>query len=77
MESGNTVEFVITPLTGEHVTERKITLEGLPKRQERTTRLRIHVEMTAVDKMTVTIEDLGFGEIFPSSGKGWNQTLSL
>lgn len=77
LESGNTVEFVITPLTGEHVTERKITLEGLPKRQERTTRLRIHVEMTAVDKMTVTIEDLGFGEIFPSSGKGWNQTLSL
>lgn len=77
LESGNTVDFVITPLTGENVIEKRITLEGLPERPEKTTRLKFHTEMTAVDRMTVTIEDLGFGEIFPSSGKGWTQTISL
>lgn len=77
LESGNTVDFVITPLTGENVTERRITLEGLPERPKRTCRLKFHVEMTAVDRVSVTIEDMGFGEIFPSSGKGWTQTLSL
>lgn len=77
LESGNNVDFVITPLTGGSVTERRMTLEGLPDRPRRTCRLKFHVEMTAVDKVTVTVEDMGFGEIFPSSGKGWTQTFSL
>lgn len=77
LESGNTVEFVITPLTGGNVTNRVITLEGLPERPMRTTRLNVHIEMTAVDQATVTIEDRGFGELYRSSGKAWTQTISL
>lgn len=75
LESGNTVDFIITPLTGGNVVEKTVTLEGLPQRPKNTTRLSIHMEMTAVDKATVTVEDLGFGELFPSSGKGWTQTI--
>lgn len=74
---GNVIDFLITPLTGGNVTNREITLEGLPERPERTTRLRIHMEMSAVNQAVITIEDLGFGEIFPSSGKAWTQTISL
>lgn len=77
LESGNVIEFMITPLTGEHVMNRKITLEGLPERPENTSRLSLHVEMSAVDQITVTVEDMGFGEIFPSSGKGWTQTVTV
>lgn len=75
LESGNTVEFQVTPLTGEPATEREIVLEGLPERPKNTSRLKVHVEMSAPDKVTVTIEDMGFGEIFPSSGKGWTSTI--
>lgn len=75
LEEGNTVEFVITPLTGGRVTNRILTLEGLPQRPPRTTRLNVHIEMTAVDKAEVTIEDMGFGELFRSSGMAWTQII--
>lgn len=77
LESGNVIEFMVTPLTGEHVMSRKIVLDGLPQRPDNTSRLKLHVEMSAVDQVTVTVEDMGFGEIFPSSGKGWTQTVTI
>ena len=77
LESGNLIDFIITPLTGGMITDRPIMLEGLPERPRNATRLKIHVEMSAVDKAEVTIEDLGFGEFFTSSGKGWTQTFSV
>ncbi|RKI93277.1 hypothetical protein D7V94_04760 [Parablautia intestinalis] len=77
LESGNTVEFVITPMTGGKVENRTITLEGLPQRPRATTRLNVHIEMTAVSQATVTIEDMGFGELFSSSGKAWTQTIMV
>lgn len=77
LESGNTIDFIITPLTGGTVTNRPILLEGLPERPRNATRLNVHIEMSAVDRAEVTIEDLGFGEIFVSSGKGWTQTFSV
>ncbi len=75
LESGNELDLIITPLTGGNVTTRTLILEGLPERQKRTTRLNVRMEMTAVDKATVTIEDMGFGELIPSSGKAWTQTI--
>lgn len=77
LEDGNTVDFVITPLTGGNVTSRIFTLEGLPERPKRTTRLNVHIEMTSVNQAVITIEDMGFGELFKSSGKAWNQTISV
>lgn len=77
LESGDTVDFIITPLTGERVMDKRITLEGLPERPRNTTRLKFHIEMTAVNQVMVTVEDMGFGEIFPSSGKGWSQTITV
>ena len=74
---GNKVDFLITPLTGGHVTDKPMVLEGLPARPENTTRLKVQVEMSAVNKATITIEDLGFGELFPTSGKGWTYTMEV
>lgn len=75
LESGDAVDFLITPLTSGDVTERQVHLPGIPDRPRRTTRLNIHMEMTAVNQATVTIEDRGFGELFPSSGKAWSSTI--
>ena len=77
LESGNVVDFIITPLTGENVVDKKIVLEGLPERQERTTRLRIHLEMVSAEQVLIMIEDMGFGELFPSSGKGWTHSVNV
>ena len=77
LEEGNTVDFLITPLTGGGVMGRQVHLAGIPDRPRAATRLNIHVEMTAVNQASVTIEDLGFGELFPPSGKAWTATIQV
>ena len=77
LRKGNSLGFHITPLTGENISDKKIELEGLPERPPGTTRLKIHVEMESVNQVTATIEDMGFGEFFPSSGKGWCKTITV
>ncbi len=77
LENGNTVDFVITPMTGGKVENKTITLEGLPERPRAATRLNVHIEMTAVNQAAVTIEDMGFGDFFASSGKAWTQTMMV
>ena len=77
MESGNVLCFTITPLTGENIIDRTITLDGLPERPRCTTRLRIHAEMTDIHTLSLEITDLGFGELFKSSGRAWIHTLQV
>ena len=71
------MEFVITPLTGGNVTNRSVSLDGLPERPGRTTRLNVQVEMASVNQAVVTVSDLGFGELFKSSGKAWTRTITV
>ncbi|MCM1135695.1 MAG: DUF5716 family protein [Clostridium sp.] len=77
LEDGNTIEFVITPLTGGNVTSKTITLDGLPERPARTSRLSVQVEMASVGQVVATIVDKGFGELFPPSGKAWTRTIEV
>lgn len=77
LDEGNRISFVLTSLTGGHVTERQVMLDGLPQRPRGTTRLRLHVELSAVNTMIVEVEDMGFGEIIKSSGLAWTHTLRI
>lgn len=77
LDSGNKIDIQMTPLTGGEVTVISIVLDGLEKRPDRTTRLRITIDLTAVDRVRVRIEDLGFGELFKSSGKSWTQEFEI
>ena len=49
----------------------------MPKRPRATTRLRIRLRMTAADRMLLEVDDMGFGEIFPSSGMKWEQEIDI
>lgn len=75
LESGNTISLLITPLTGGTLHEKSILLEGIPERPRSTTRLRIHAEMTAVNRLSLEIVDMGFGELYKSSGRAWTQSI--
>ena len=77
LNQGNRVSFVITPLTGKNPKLVDITLENLPKRPPKTTRLHLSVKMQSESKMKVTIKDLGFGELFPGSEIEWNEVISV
>lgn len=54
-----------------------LELTDLPERDNRTTRLRISAKPTSDIEAIVTISDLGFGEIEPSSNKTWEHRIAL
>ena len=54
-----------------------ILLDGLEKRPRGTTRLRLSMAMSAVNEVEIRVQDMGFGELFPATGKVWEQTVEL
>ena len=77
LEDGD--EIVLRETSVDRGNEREIAvkLENMPKRPRATTRLRIRLHMTSADRMQLTAEDLGFGEIFPSTGMKWEQEIVI
>jgi hypothetical protein len=54
-----------------------LELTDLPRRPDRTTRLRITANPAADDKIEVEIKDLGFGEFFRGTDKVWKYTMIM
>lgn len=52
-----------------------MALPGLPQRPPKTTRLHISLRFENSEKCVVTVSDMGFGEIFPSSHLTWTDNL--
>ena len=87
LESGNSFQVKLTPLTNvfpERETAGKypvrweeIALPGLPERPAGATRLRLTMSMTDEETLHIRTEDLGFGEIYPSSCGVWEQDIRL
>lgn len=73
----NKISLVITPLTGKNPKIVDITLDELPKRPAKTTRLKLSVKMLEENKMQVHIVDMGFGELYPANGTEWNEEVEL
>lgn len=55
----------------------RVTLSELPKRPDKTTRLRITAKPLSDTKVQIQMVDMGFGELFPSSEKVWEYQMSL
>lgn len=53
----------------------RLELSDLPKRPNRTTRLRITAKPLSDTKVQIQIKDMGFGEIFKSSDKIWEYVM--
>lgn len=77
LEEKDTFTLRITPLDGKEIREVQVTLNGLPKRPFRASRIRLRVEMEDVSTVHVSMEDLGFGEFFPATHKFWEETIRL
>ncbi len=77
LEEDNRFSLLVAPLAGSAMKEVVVTLTDLPKRPARTSRIRMQIFLTAVDRIHLTIEDLGFGEFFPASHRVWQEEFSL
>lgn len=87
LEAGNSFQVTLTPLTnvfpekeaaGKYpVRYENIELPELPERPAGVTRLRLTMNMKDGETLHIKTEDLGFGEIYPSSGRVWEQDIVL
>mgnify|MGYP002512815970 CR=1 FL=1 len=71
------LDFVITPLTGKNIESRQVTLTGSGKNGAPFVRYRLSMSMSAPETVQIKVEDLGFGELFPSTEQVWEQTFEL
>ena len=77
LEEGDEIILQQTPVDSGSPREIAVKLENMPQRPRATTRLRVRLSMTAADRMRIEAEDMGFGEIFPSSGMKWEQEIAI
>lgn len=77
LEEGNVIRLRITPLDGRNVRFVEVVLDGLPQREPKTTRLHLEARMLNEEKMEIQVADMGFGELFPSSGLKFTQEIEL
>lgn len=70
------LEFLVTSMEGTGKTRYSMKLEGLPKRPNKTTRLRVCLFYESPELCVIQAEDLGFGDLFPSEGKCWIEKVS-
>ena len=54
-----------------------LELSDLPKRPNRTTRVRITATPVSDDKIEIEMKDLGFGEFFRATDKIWRHTIVM
>ena len=73
----NTEELVFVVNTmGESEKKRMgMLLPDLPQRPNKTTRLSLKLQYISRKECRITVRDLGFGEMFPSSGKVWEEVV--
>ncbi len=71
------VDFWLQPPQGGDARVERLSLRGLPRREDKATRLRIVARPVSDVRVRIQIRDMGFGEVFRSSEKVWNYEMSL
>lgn len=71
------IGLYISYINNNNLLRADLTLPGLFATSDRITRVALEVKMTGENKVLFKVWDMGFGEIFPSSGKDWEQELNL
>ena len=77
LKSGGKVQLIVTPLDGKEIRVLEIVLDGLPERPAKTTRLKLRITFTSGNTVKAVIRDMGFGEIFQSSGLVWEKEATI
>lgn len=75
-------ETDVLPISVEYVTRNgtavaEFPLTGLPREEGRLTRVRVNAQMQSEHVIDLKVIDLGFGEIYPTTGLEWEETMNL
>ena len=75
LDDTDQLTFYISQMQSNDKQKVSMPLPGLPSRPNRTTRLRVCLECQSETICKITVRDMGFGELFPSSKKIWTETI--
>jgi len=67
LESADDIEIHIESLAGAEMRVERVSLEGLPKRNNYTLRLQVKVMLLDEKRCRISFKDMGFGEFFPAT----------
>ena len=67
--------FVVTDMENSRKDRYSMKLPGLPERPPKATRLHLHLEFESAGLCRIDVEDMGFGEMYPSSGLVWHEKM--
>ncbi len=75
--NARSIPLILTPLDGKGVETIEVELSGLPDRPPKASRLRLSVSFESENRMKIEVEDLGFGEFFPTTGRKWEKIIEF
>ena len=75
--NAKSIPLILTPLDGKGVETIEVELSGLPDRPPKASRLRLTVSFESERRMKIEVEDLGFGEFFPTTGRKWEKIIEF
>lgn len=77
MDVADQLTLKITPVGGQKPYEEEISLAELDQREKDTYRIKLSLKMQSESRLLVTVEDEGFGDIFPKSRKKVEQAIEI
>ncbi len=76
LDQCDSLVFTVSNVLTKEKQKISMTLPGLVDRPNKTTRLQLCLAYESVTECRITVRDLGFGELFPSSGRVWTEHLT-
>jgi len=73
----STLNIVVTPLSGKDAKNIEISLDDLPARPPKTTRLDLKIDCADPSTAVLTIKDMGFGKLFPAADVEWEEIINV
>lgn len=77
MDVADRLTLKITPVGGQKPYEEEISLAALDQREKDTYRIKLSLKMQSESLLLVTVEDEGFGDLFPKSQSKVEQMIEL
>lgn len=71
------IPLLITPVDGQNKRVENLSVDLFEDRETGCSRAELTISMCSVSQVKIQINDLGFGEIYPASGKSWEFVLNL
>ncbi len=77
LEGDNQLVFRITPLNGKEIVDHVMILSGLHPLKQPVVRIHLEIRMSSPREFQIKAWDRGFGQIYPSGGRVWEETIEL